>query len=119
MNKKGFTLVELIAVIVLIAIVSMLTFPALSNLRKNNNEKEFTTYKDMMVEYAKAIPNYKSKSYICLQELGINKINEKMKCNGYVDISGNSLIPYLSCKDEDNNRLYETTGFVNKGCGDY
>ena len=44
MNKKGFTLVELIAVIVLIAIVSMLTFPALNNLRSNNNEKEFTRY---------------------------------------------------------------------------
>ena len=117
MNKKGFTLVELIAVIVLIAIVSMLTFPALNNLRSNNNKKEFTTYKDMMVEYAKTIPNYKSKSYICLQDLGIKKINNKMKCKGYVTI--NNLTPSLYCIDNNNTKLYEDNNFVDKGCDYY
>ena len=119
MNKKGFTLVELIAVIVLIAIISLLTFPALNNLRKNNNEKEFTTYEDMMVEYAKAIPNYQYKSFICLNDLGIKKINETMTCNGYVLVSGKSLIPYLYCKDANNVELYKTEGFTSKGCSDY
>lgn len=111
MNKKGFTLVELIAVIVLIAIVSMLTFPALNNLRSNNNKKEFTTYMDMMVEYTKTIPNYKNKSCMDLNSLGIKKINEKMNCDGYVIISGNNLIPYLYCKDTSNNDLYKTSGY--------
>ena len=110
MKKDGFTLVELIAVIVLIAIVSMLTFPALNNLRKNNNEKEFTTYQDMMVEYTKAIPNYRYKSYVCLKDLGIKKINESMECNGYVNISGNTLTPYLSCT-QDGNSLYRTENY--------
>ena len=119
MNKKGFTLVELIGVVVLIAVVSMLTFPALNNLRKNNNEKEFKTYEDMMVEYARSIPNYRSKGNICLNQLtsiGLKKINETMTCNGYVKIVGNNLIPYLSCS-EVGTTLYTTPGYsLPSGC---
>ena len=116
MNNKGFTLVELIGVIIFIAVVSMLTFPALSNLRKNNNEKEFKTYEDMMVEYARSIPNYRTKSYICLQDLGIKKINETMNCNGYVKITNGSLKAYLTCS-QGGNVLYTTTDYSSSyGC---
>ena len=118
MNKKGFTLVELIAVIILITLVSMLTFPALNNLRKNNDEKEFTTYKDMMVEYTKTIPNYRNKTCIDLDNLGIKKINEKMICEGYVNISGNTITPFLYCKDASNNELYKSKDYNKPGnCG--
>lgn len=116
MNKQGFTLVELIAVIVLIALVSMLTFPNLNNLRKNNNEKEFITYQDMMVQYARATPNYRNREYICLNELNIKKINEQMDCSGYVTItSSNILTPYLSCS-QNGNKLYETDNYDSSKC---
>ena len=117
MNKKGFTLVELLAVIILITVVSMLTFPALNNLRNNNDMKKYTTYEDMMVEYAKVIPNYKSREFICLDELGIKKINENYTCNGYVITSSNKA--YIKCKDKSNQQVYITSGFTNKGCSDY
>ena len=110
MNKKGFTLVELIGVIVLIALVSMITFPALNNLRKNNNEKEFTTYENMMLEYARSIPDFRLKNNICLKDLKMNKINENMNCNGYVKINGNELKPYLTCS-QSGTVLYTTTGY--------
>lgn len=110
MNKKGFTLVELIAVVVLVAIVSMLTFPAISNLRKNNNEKEFKTYEDMMVHYAKSIPNYYYKSHICLRDLKMKKINENMDCNGYVKVIGNELRPYLRCS-QNGSVLYKSNDY--------
>ena len=116
MNKKGFTLVELIAVIVLIALVSMLTLPNIRNLMKNNNEKEFTTYEDMMVEYTKTIPNYKKRDYICLNELNIKKINDNMNCNGYVEINGNTLTPYLYCV-QNNSDLYKTNAYDSNKCG--
>ena len=116
MKKNGFTLVELLAVIVLIAFITMLTFPNLKNLRKNNNEKEFTTYENMMVQYVKAIPNYRNRSYVCLSELSIKKINDKMECFGYVTItSSNSLTPYLSCS-EDGTKLYETNNYDSSKC---
>ena len=101
MNKKGFTLIELIAVLVLIVLVSMLTFPNLRNLMKNNNEKEFKTYEDMMINYAKVIPNYKSRDHICLSDLNLKKINDNMKCNGYVKIDNGTLTSYLLCKQND------------------
>lgn len=110
MNKKGFTLVELIAVIVLIALVSMLTFPNLNNLRKNNNEKQFKTYEDMMVEWTKVQPNYKNRNHICLSELHMKKINDNMNCSGYVLINNNQITPYLSCS-QNNSKVYETEGF--------
>ena len=119
MNKKGFTLVELIGVVVLIAIVSMLTFPALNNLRKNNNEKEFKTYEDMMVEYARSIPNYRSKSNICLNQLtsiGLKKINETMTCNGYVNVTSNNLKAYVTCS-QAGKTMYTTSGYsLPSGC---
>lgn len=97
MNENGFTLIELIAVFVLIALVSMITLPNLSNLMKNNNEKEFKTYEDMMVEYTKTVPNYKNKMYVCLKDLNIKPINDKITCNGYVTTTNNKLTPYLYC----------------------
>lgn len=116
MNEKGFTLVELVGVVVLIAVVSMLTFPALSNLRKNNNEKEFKTYEDMMVEYARSVPNYRSKTNICLNQLGIKKINDNMTCNGYVKVTNNNLKAYLTCS-QAGKTMYTTSGYsLPSGC---
>ncbi len=103
MNEKGFTLVELIAVIILIALVAMITFPNLNNLRKNNNEKEFTTYENLMVEHAKILPIQKyrnsdtNRGYICHSQLNMKPINDSIICNGYVEIDGNNLFPYLYC----------------------
>ncbi len=115
MNKKGFTLVELIAVMVLIALISLLTFPNIRNLMRNNNEKEFTTYKDLMVEYAKTMPlqRYKDESgngYICYADLNMKPINDSMVCNGYVNINGNTLTPYLYCV-QNNKELYKDKGY--------
>ena len=119
MDKKGFTLVELIAVIALIAIISLLTFPNLNNLRKNNNEKEYQTIEDMMVEYVKVIPNYRSKTKICLSELNINiqeKINNNLICTGYVNVTETKLTPYLSCTQNET-LVYQTEGYSSgSGC---
>lgn len=119
MNNKGFTLVELLAVIVLIVVISLITFPNLNNLRKNNDLKEFNVYKDMMIEYTKVIPNYKNieKGYVCLNEIkqfGLKDLNSNMTCNGYVLISDNELTPYLKCL-QNNVELYKSDSYeVNK-----
>ena len=39
MNKKGFTLVELLAVIVVLGLISLLTIPAVDRIIKDNREK--------------------------------------------------------------------------------
>ena len=116
MNKKGFTLVELIAVLVLIVLVTLITFPSMKNLMKDNNAKEYETYEEMMVDYVKVIPNYKSRNYICLSELNMSPINNNINCHGYVLISGNKLTPYLYCI-QNGSDVYKKNGYSsNYGC---
>ncbi|MBP3461399.1 MAG: prepilin-type N-terminal cleavage/methylation domain-containing protein [Bacilli bacterium] len=53
MNKKGFTLVELIAVIVIIAIIATISFQAVNNRIKNSEEKLYETQKNNIIDAAK------------------------------------------------------------------
>lgn len=109
MDNKGFTLVELLAVLVLILLVMMLIVPSLKSLSNSNKRREYTTYEDMMIEHTKIIPGYKNKSYVCLKELNMQPITENINCNGYV-ITG-TLKSYLSCKNKNNELIYQTEGY--------
>ncbi len=109
-NKKAFTLVELLAVIMLLAIVMILIFPSIKEIFDDNKIQEYETYEDLMIEYTKTFPNYQKRSKICLSELNIDKLNEFI-CTGYVTISSNTITPYLSCKDKNGNNSYHTDGF--------
>ena len=49
MNKnKGFTLIELIAVVVMMGLILLIVFPATSRLMRDNEEKEYETYYDLV-----------------------------------------------------------------------
>ena len=47
-KKKGFTLVEIIAVIVIMGILLLVVVPSVSNLMKSNDEKKYTSYYDIV-----------------------------------------------------------------------
>ena len=120
MNKKGFTLVELLAVLVLLGLISLLIYPSIRNLMKNNNEKEYNTYKDLMVSYAKSLSiNDKNNGFVCLNKLknnGLKDINSSMECNGYVIINNNNYTPYLLCI-QDGNEVYHSENYDISKCG--
>ncbi len=102
MNKKGFTLVELLATIVIIAIIMSLVLPSVMKVSDNNKKRIYKEYENMMVEYAKI-------SYLNDQDL-IDLIDldelEKVKneCSGYVEIDHSTPIPtytpYITCGDQ-------------------
>lgn len=85
MNKKGFTLMELLATIVIIGIVLMIVYPEISKISKKNNDDLYKSYENMMVEYA-MVSKLNYKNTIKLAELE-DLIQIKNECKGYVTIN--------------------------------
>ena len=56
-NKKGFTLVELIAVIIILAALALVTFPALLNQINNTKGKISDATKELIISAAKSYMN--------------------------------------------------------------
>ncbi len=48
MKNKGFTLIELIAVIIVMGMILLIVFPATSRLLRDNEEKEYKNYYDIV-----------------------------------------------------------------------
>ena len=52
-NKKGFTLVELLVVVVILGIITGLSIPLIRNIQENNKDREYTAYMDSLIYSAK------------------------------------------------------------------
>ena len=109
MNKNGFTLVELLTIIVVISIILLIVYPSITNIMQENNTELYKSYENMMVEYAKVSP-LRSRNRIKLTELpDLYKLIGEGVCSGYVNITHGSTItytPYIKCGDK-----YTTVGF--------
>jgi len=55
MNRKGFTLIELIAVIVILSLIAIIVFPAINSVIKNSKEKTYEQQKDTIIKAAKQL----------------------------------------------------------------
>ena len=96
-NNKGFTLVELLVVIVILGIVTGLSFPAIKRLKDNNTISKYETYQKALISGAKLyIDSYEDDlfgynssgcAYISLEKL---KDKELAKDIGIDDLSCNS-----------------------------
>ena len=110
MNRKGFTLVELLAVIVIISMIMMVVYPSISKMQKKTGLELYKSYEKMMVEYA-TVSSYKENEIIQLDELiqEENSLQEiKNFCSGYVLHNDNDYKAYIDCGTD-----YKTEGFNN------
>ena len=90
MNNKGFTLVEVLATFVLMAIILGIAFPAIDNLYKENNTQIYETYENSLKTAAKL---YVDQYDVDLWKKGTNgciKLEFKdIKCEGLIkDFNG-------------------------------
>ena len=83
MNKHGFTLIELIVTIVIMALILILVMPSITALINNNEEKQYEYYADSLVEAAKV--------YVDKEGEDINSLGEK-NWIGCVDITYQDLM---------------------------
>ena len=119
MKKNGFTLVELIAVVVILSLILTLSVPSLIGALKNNkeqalekiNELIILAAKDYVVDYHLTTPRDISLSELCKNYLDcpiINPVtNEEMNISVRVDVNKNYTIM--------NNQLIELNVVLNGG----
>lgn len=129
MSRKGFTLMELLAVIVILGIVFVIALPTISNVITNTKEKVYISNEQMLTNAAK---NHLYSEHSTFSEqigqtitIKLSELQEKdilntiidpndsdIECNGYVkveNIDGNkyNYNSYLKCGDN-----YITEGYV-------
>ncbi len=100
LNKSGFTLMEVLTVIVVITALMMITIPLIGSITEKNQKELYHSYETMMEEYAKA-SKIKDKDKIMLSELdGLKEI--KKECEGYVSVTNNprNYHAYIKCGDK-------------------
>lgn len=87
MNNKGFTLIELTAIVIILAAIFLVSFPNLINISRSDEEKE---YENMVENLCLA-----GETYIYNNS---TKYNELSKVNSKIFININDLIEYGSIK---------------------
>lgn len=99
MKEKGFTLVELLGVIVILSLVLMLVFPTVNNILSQSKDTIYqkqinsilSAAYDFSLKNIKYLPEYNQKSYVTLGEL---------KYEGMIDVDIKN--PYTDEKFKDN-----------------
>ena len=83
MNRKGFTLIELIATIVIMALILIMVMPSITALVNNNEDKSYEYYGDSLMEAAKIFVNKEGEDITSLGTLNFT---------GCIDITYQDLI---------------------------
>ncbi len=126
-NSKGFTLVELLVVMVIIGIVVGLSFPAIRTLQQKNAERKYTTYQNSLKSSAKLyVDSYdedlfgrKENGCACIkyEELESKKLAKDITVKDISCDTGNTFVrvnkvgdtytydSFIGCKDKKTNSV--------------
>lgn len=106
MNKKGFTLTELIVVIVIIGLVLLIVIPVSSNIMQNNAKEKGTFYVQTLENAVNTYCDMYKTNNVTLEELTSEGL---FKTDGSNGVSAN-----LEGKDEFSRENDGTVKFNNK-----
>lgn len=118
-NKKGFTLVELLAVIVILGVLLMIAVPAIQNVIANSQKRSFNSAARLAIENVETIASAqkidgglfsagKTSCYIELSAIELERGSYGKGYGGYVSVNekGKGIIYYY------NNSFYLNGGTI-------
>lgn len=96
-NKKGFTLVELLATIIIMGLITVMVTPSIIKLQDNNKTKQFQMYAKSLVEAAKV---YVQKEGEDITPLGVDAWQGCIEIS-YQELANSDLVKSYDDKDYD------------------
>lgn len=86
-NKKGFTLIEIIAVIVLLTVISLIVFISVTTVIKNNKLKQLKVFSDNLTNAAEVYMADKKDEFSNFNKVGDITVitSSEMIEAGYID----------------------------------
>lgn len=118
MNKKGFTLVELLITIVIIGIITILSFPQLTNLIRNNKETKYEKYAESLERGAKLYIDSHEKDIWNENENDCYKVTYEQLQNDYLvkeyDKKTEIAMAYVKVTKTNNKYTYEVSIIIKK-----
>lgn len=116
MNQKGFTLVELLVTIAIVAIISGLVFPNLTNMISKNKTQKFEYYTNTLKEGAKLyVESYEDDIFydenITCAILSYDELYSKSLIKNYSDskITCNNEKTFVKVTKQSNKYKYEVS----------
>jgi len=125
-NTEGFTLVELLAAITILGIITALSIPLIRGIQDSNEKRKFTTYRDSLENSAKLYVDSYSEdlfghkdggcAYITWDQLYEKDLTEDIQMAGISCNSENSFVKVVKYKEHYN--YYPSLGCGNKKNGE-
>ena len=111
MNDKGFTLTELIVTMALVTLISMISYPAITNLQRSSKQQIYESYEKVLVNGAKLYVDKYDRDLF-------DRNNKKEQCVSitYSDLIRENLIKKIKNKNET---VDSKSTFVNARKKDY
>ena len=117
MNKKGYTLIELLVTITIIGIISLMSMPSVRRVQATNRTKKYESYSEAVEKAAKAyVDSYKEDIFKDEEVNPEEQICNKIKLTDLIDkkLIKNSNINDSTCTKEDTDSYVEVSKYQNK-----
>lgn len=95
MNNKGFTLTELIVTMALVTLISLISFPTITNLQRSSKQQIYESYEKVLINGAKLYVDKYDRDLF-------SKNNQSEQCVSinYSDLISENLIKEIKNKNE-------------------